>query len=114
MKRMFASFGAAALIMAGSALAGSAFVRVQGGPPGGYQLLAANVPYGDLDISTPGGAQTLLERIDAAALQVCGAKAGKRPAFVDADKFEACRTRAVADAVKTVQSPTLAQVAAAH
>ena len=114
MKSMLVCFTAMSLISAGSALAGPTSVRVQGAPPGSYQLLAVNVPYGDLDVSTGSGAKALLDRIDVAAQTVCGAKQGKRPAFTPIDAFDTCTARAVQNAVQTVEAPELTKVAAAH
>jgi UrcA family protein len=61
------------------------------------------VSFRDLDLSTTQGAQALYDRISGAAREVC--------AGVELEAFDACRMRAIEDAVKFVGSPLLS---AAH
>jgi len=71
---------------------------------------AADVPqihvkYADLNINTPAGAAALLQRIRFAADRVCDF-GGTRDLSVFAI-VRACTTRAIADAVATVNNPSL-------
>jgi UrcA family protein len=61
------------------------------------------VSFRDLDLSTQLGAQALYGRIEAAAREVCRG--------TDLADYEACRARAIEDAVKNVGNPLLS---AAH
>jgi UrcA family protein len=102
----------AAVLICGNALAASSSVRVEGGVPtssGGFQLLAATVAFGDLDVSTNSGATTLLQRINAAAADVCTPAHSSRK--WSEQQAETCRKRAVNDAVDEVGSPALTQAA---
>ena len=67
---------------------------------------SVKVAFRDLDISRPAGAQTLLTRIERAGRQVCGPPPSIRESREMAD-FKRCRTEAVANAVRDVQSPML-------
>jgi UrcA family protein len=67
------------------------------------------VPYGDLNLSTPNGAATLLRRIDAAARRVCP-DAYSRDLRITALARE-CRRTATANAVEQVHNQRLS---AAH
>jgi len=64
------------------------------------------VKYGDLNVSSPAGAQVLLKRIEAAANTACGGAPDIRQLNQRAS-FEACRRSAVARAVVAVDSPML-------
>ena len=66
------------------------------------EVATKTVKFGDLDISTAVGAQTLYERIVKAATLVCRST---EPKLV-----HECRARAIADAVHGVGSPLLSSV----
>jgi len=68
------------------------------------------VKYGDLNIGSPGGAQVLLKRIEAAANTACGGAPDIRQ-LNQLASFEACRRSAVARAVVAVDSPMLTAIA---
>jgi UrcA family protein len=70
-----------------------------GAPTRAGDVATKTVTFADLDISTADGAQALYERIATAARSVCR---GEEIRFA-----HACRTRAIADAVKDVGSPLL-------
>jgi UrcA family protein len=74
-----------------------------GAPSSVGEIATKTVKFADLDLATTDGAQALYERIAGAARSVCR----------DADyRFvRECRTHAIADAVKGVDSPLLS---AAH
>jgi UrcA family protein len=63
------------------------------------EIPTKTVSFRDLDLSTTQGAQALYDRISGAAREVC--------AGVDLEAFDACRARAIEDAVKFVGSPLL-------
>ncbi len=66
------------------------------------ELVTKVVRFKDLDLATGAGAETLYERIAAAARVVCrGAPQGA---------VRECRTRAIDDAVRTIGSPLLSSV----
>ncbi len=112
MHRIIPAVAMSALLLAASAVAAPGdSVVVQGAAPtpsGSYQVAAAKVAYGDLDVSTNEGAKSLLARIDAAAQSLCGTP----KAWQKADPYELCRKRAVTKAVRSVDSAELTKVAA--
>jgi UrcA family protein len=71
-------------------------------PSADTEIVTKVVRFKDLDLATGTGAQTLYERISAAARVVCrGAPLGA---------VRECRLRAVDDAVRTIGSPLLSSV----
>ncbi len=64
------------------------------------------VPYGDLNVSHPDGAQALLYRLDRAAASVCGAVPDGRELDRVA-QYKACKGAALRDAVNRVGHPQL-------
>jgi len=65
---------------------------------------SVTVSFGDLDLSSPDGANALYRRIQAAARQVCGYAGGDLSAQ---SIWKGCYRQAVADAVGKVNSPLL-------
>jgi len=63
-----------------------------------------HVSYADLNLHTPAGVARLNRRISAAAAQVCGFSPDRDPARQA--QFDACKTRAIADAVAAVENST--------
>ena len=83
-----------------SMLAGAATALAA--PTADTELVTKVVRFKDLDLATGAGAETLYERIAAAARVVCrGATQGA---------VRKCRLRAVDDAVRTIGSPLLSSV----
>jgi UrcA family protein len=75
---------------------------------------SVKVAYGDLDLATEQGANTLYARVASAARQVCAADGDN---FRDLRTFAAarsCRTQAIANAVRDVHSTKVAMLAARH
>jgi UrcA family protein len=70
------------------------------------------VSYGDLNLSTDDGARTLYRRIAAAARQVCPLEDPRD--LVGTAHSNACRTQAVARAVRDINSPRVAALHAEH
>ena len=74
-----------------------------------------NVDYGDLDISRSAGAQALLDRIDHAAMRMCG---GKPATFYtsaglfhpEVGDYQRCHDDAVRNAVASMHSPLLTRL----
>lgn len=69
------------------------------------ELRTTQVEYGDLDLTQPAGAAALYRRIEAAARDVCDS-----PDLRDLRRSqlaEACISRAIAEAVESVNRPTL-------
>jgi UrcA family protein len=74
----------------------------------GEQIVARTIiPVADLDLATPDGVRTLLDRIQAAADLVCNTS-GPQLASVEIE----CRAQAVRDAVARAGSPALSDLAA--
>jgi len=72
----------------------------------GQQIIArTTIPMADLDLGSPTGLRTLLDRIEAAADLVCG---GPQQASAEVD----CRARAVREAVVRAGSPAFSDLAA--
>ncbi|MDR3526552.1 MAG: UrcA family protein, partial [Rhizomicrobium sp.] len=69
---------------------------------GGYQPRSATVSYGDLDVTSAQGSAALVNRIDAASRAVCGERTGPMMAGDRARDFAACRSAAIADALRNV------------
>jgi UrcA family protein len=72
---------------------------------GSPELLLVSVPYGDLNVSTAGGAATLYNRIRIAAQEVCwpldhGDLSSMRQMAV-------CTNKAIVDAVTSIDQPAL-------
>ncbi len=91
-------------------------VQVQGvapTPSGSYQTLGQIVRFNDLDPTNASGASKLLERINAAAGQVCSGMVGSNTSRNLAERVERCRKDAVRKAVAKVGSPALTQAASA-
>ena len=78
-------------------LAGSAYAADRVG-----DIPTKTVSFRDLDLSTALGAQTLYDRIEAAAREVCRG--------TELSEYGACRARAIDDAVAYVGSPLLSAV----
>jgi UrcA family protein len=66
------------------------------------EIPTKKVSFRDLDLSTASGAEALYERITDAAREVCRG--------IEPKSMRACRTQAVADAVKLVGSPLVSSV----
>jgi UrcA family protein len=91
-------------VLAACMLAGSLGVAAAAAPADDVPTVV--VRYGDLDLSTPEGAQTLYKRISSAARQVC--PAGDPRTLVRFDYGRRCRAAAIARAVSSVHSSQLA------
>lgn len=63
-----------------------------------------DVPYGDLNLSTPMGAQTVLRRIQVAAAKVCGAHQDHR-VVGSPRRYRQCVDMATRNAVARVNAP---------
>ncbi len=63
-----------------------------------------HVSYADLNLADEPGAHTLLLRINGAAGRVCGPD---RPELTEHGAYDACRRRAVSDAVTAIGNSTL-------
>ena len=75
---------------------------------------SVRVPYGDLDLASEQGANTLHARIAAAARQVCAPNGvdGRNLAAFAAER--SCESQAIANAMSQVQGPQVASLAARH
>jgi UrcA family protein len=92
------AFAALALSMA---FAPAAFAQA------GREEVSIRVAYGDLNMSSASGGQTLLERIDGAARKVCGKRSDYSP--LQPHSVSECRHDAVAAAVARLRIDTLTQ-----
>ncbi len=98
-KRIIALAAVAGALCSGAAMADS--VKVQ---------------HADLNLSSPADAKILYRRIVSAADLVCPENGSASPLLEkrEHDKAKACRSAAIADAVASVQNPTLAAVHASY
>jgi UrcA family protein len=97
-------------VLVGCLLAGSLGVAQAVTPIG--EPAAVVVSYGDLDLSTTAGAQTLYTRISRAAREVCPFEDA-----IDAPRLaknHACREAAIERAVSSINSTQLAAVRTEH
>jgi len=79
----------------------------------GYDAFGADaikVPVAKLNLQDRRDAKILLQRIDAAAMQVCGGSIWSSPDEWAAVRESGCHTRAVARAVAAVNAPTLSSL----
>jgi len=72
------------------------------------QLPRVTVKYGELNLSTPAGADRLLHRIEAGARQVCGDPVGTKD-LSEWLRFRRCYSQTVARAVEDVQAQRLTE-----
>jgi UrcA family protein len=70
-------------------------------------VTSVTVRYGDLDLSSPAGADALYRRIQAAGKQVCGYSGAT---LLEQAAWRSCYRNAVGDAVRKVNSPQLIAV----
>jgi len=73
------------------------------------ERLHLDVPYGDLNLNNPAGAEAMMFRIRGAATQVCGGVPDMR-VLHERRVFKACFRATVAEAVDEMKSPLLAAV----
>lgn len=112
-----ASIVIAALLVSGTALAQvpASALTLTGTAPfrsGAYRVLATEVPYGDLDVTTKAGASALYQRLKAASHAVCAEKfAGGVIDRELAGRYADCRADAVQEAVAKAHLPGLTEVA---
>ncbi len=110
-----AAFGlTVAVALTAGAWAAPALVRVQAVAPlasGLYQMRATTVSFDDLDVTSAEGAAALYQRIEAASHVACGETMVRHIELET--KYAACRARAVAGAVSTVNAPRLNEIALA-
>lgn len=83
-------------------------------PSGAYLAKKAKVSLDGLDLQTAQGAAIVLDRIDAAAKVVCAQRTSYRMDAHRARVFNECRTFATREAVATLNSSVLTQLAAAR
>jgi hypothetical protein len=103
--------------MTGAACAGSQTVVMEGAAPfssGAYRVLATNVSFGDLDVSTPAGAAALYGRLEAASHAVCAEKFAVHVSGDLAKQYAICRSQAVREAVAKINIPRLTDVASSR
>ncbi len=85
-------------VLAAAALAGGFTAPAFADTPPASEAASVVVPYGDLDVATPAGADALTQRIDSAAEKVC-----HRPDIRDLKAtvaFEECKADALAGAME--------------
>jgi UrcA family protein len=92
--------------LAGCLLAGT--LSVAHAAPPSDAVPTTVVKYGDLNISTDDGARALYQRITAAARRVCPLDDSRE--LAQTARSNACRTAAVARAVRDINSPRLAEL----
>jgi len=95
--------------LAACLIAGTAYAGNTGAAP------SVAVPYGDLNLTTERGADTLYARLTAAARQVCAADGVDIRNLQAYAAARACESQAIARAVHEVQAPKVAaRLAARH
>ncbi|NOT40884.1 MAG: UrcA family protein [Alphaproteobacteria bacterium] len=75
----------------------------------GHERVTLNVPYGDLDLSRPAGAKTMVYRIRHAAADACGGEPYIRE-MRERRVFKKCLRVAIAEAVQELGSPLVASI----
>jgi UrcA family protein len=74
------------------------------------EQVAVPVTYGDLDLSSPDGAQVMLHRLHEAALNACGADDGSVTPYKWAIHRSNCYHRSMDQAVADLGAPTVTQL----
>jgi UrcA family protein len=106
-KILLAAIAGAAVAQAAAAQTASPQVRERYSLDGQHIVAETAIPLAGLDLASPQGVRTLLDRIQAAADLVC-AGTGPQLASVEIE----CRAQAVRDAVARAGSPALNDLAA--
>lgn len=73
----------------------------------GDQPAAVAVHYGDLDLSRPAQAATLLDRVSRASLDACGASDASLPDYRDAVRRSDCYRANMRQAVAAIDAPAV-------
>ncbi len=68
---------------------------------------SVRVSYNDLNLSQPQDAAVLLERVQGAALQACGASPFSLPDYQDAVRRSSCYQTSVSRAINVIDAPLL-------
>lgn len=100
----------AALLVTGAAMAEPQVIRIEGSAPfasGAYRMLATDVRYDDLDMSSPAGVAVLYQRLEAASHAVCAEKFAWHLTDHLAKQYVTCRTDAVREALARAHLPKL-------
>ncbi len=80
-------------------------------PVSGDETRQIHLRYNHRDLTSPDGARKLLQRINAAALEVCGASSMSLAELKRATRESSCWRNAVAGAVRRIDSAALTTVA---
>jgi UrcA family protein len=105
---------AAACALAMAAVAGSAMAQSEAEAARSIYRDAVPVTYGDLDLSSPDGAATMLHRLHNAALNACGADDSSVRAYKWATHHSACYHRSMERALADLGAPAVTQLYEAH
>ena len=93
------TFSAVAAIAAALQFAGSAQASPDRPPPADATELSVRVPVGDLDLREPAGAKIALQRVNRAAVIVCGGEPPLSNGLARHAHFKGCVKTAVRNAV---------------
>jgi UrcA family protein len=77
------------------------------------EATALQVKYGDLDLNRPAGIETLYQRLQFAAHQVCGPRGGTGIRLIDRG-WQTCVNSAMDDAVRQLNRPALTAYRRSH
>lgn len=70
--------------------------------------IQVKVYYGDLNLQHKAGAETILKRLDAAAITACGGRVVAGPSYTESRvRFARCRTEAIRAAVTELNVPVV-------
>jgi len=101
----------AACAIAAAAVAGSAMAQGEATAARSiYQEVTVPVTYGDLDLSSQGGASTMLHRLHDAALNACGADDGSVAPYRWSVHRSHCYRDSMGRAVAALDAPTVTQL----
>lgn len=105
------AFFTAACAIAAAAVAGSAMAQSEATAAHSiFEQTAVPVSYADLDLASPYGAQTMLQRLQHAALNACGADDGSVKPYKWAVRHSACYHRSLDTAVASLDAPSVTRL----
>ncbi len=107
-KNAFAARSFISACAIGTVIVGVGMQVAAAAEPTGHQL---EISYADLNLSTPGGASALYQRIHGAAERVCGPVTRS---IADMSRYKSCVAKATSDAVAKVGREELTAVYESH
>jgi UrcA family protein len=94
----------------GASLLAAASLSIAGAASAQSDATSIHVSYADLNLRSDQGARSMLERIDDAAMRVCGGQPDIRQ-LAERDLFQKCKNQAVDRAVRDLDAPLVTAAA---